>query len=304
MLDEKIEPMLAYSSPPFDSPRHLFEIKWDGARGILFLRDRHIRLQSRRLLDITYRYPELGGLYRHVKGRNAILDGELVVLSQGRPDFHILQQREQASDPVKIGLLARQIPATFIAFDVLYHNDAKLLHLPLSQRKEILHGMLEESAQLLESRYIQEQGKSFFREVVAQGLEGVMGKALDSPYLVGQRSRHWLKIKPRGTATCFIVGYLPGRGVRRQTFGSLALATMEPAGWRFRGMVGSGFSAADLKEILAQLQELQVASPAIPLVGTPKGIIWVKPARRCVVTFQEETPRGHFRGPVFIRLIE
>ena len=85
MLDEQIAPMLAYSSPPFDSPRHLFEIKWDGARGILFLRDRHIRLQSRRLLDITGRYPELAGLYRQIKGRNAILDGELVVLSRDGP---------------------------------------------------------------------------------------------------------------------------------------------------------------------------------------------------------------------------
>lgn len=131
-----------------------------------------------------------------------------------------------------------------------------------------------------------------------------MGKALDSPYLVGQRSRHWLKIKTRGTATCVIVGYLPGRGARGQTFGSLALATEDPGGWRFRGMVGSGFNAADLKEITAQLQELRVAAPAIPLVGTPKGIIWVKPTRRCTVTFQEETPRGHFRAPVFIRLIE
>jgi DNA ligase D-like protein (predicted ligase) len=304
MLDEKIEPMLAYSSSPFDSPRHLFEIKWDGARGILFLRDRRIRLQSRRLLDITHRYPELAGLHRHIKGRNAILDGELVVLSQGRPDFGILQQREQASDPVKIALLARQIPATFIAFDVLYHNDAKLLHLPLSQRKEILRDTLEDSPGLVESGYIMEQGKSFFREVVAKGLEGVMAKALDSPYLVGQRSRHWLKIKDRGTATCFIVGYLPGRGARRQTFGSLALATMDPSGWRFRGMVGSGFSNVDLKEISAQLQELRVESPAVPLAGTPKGIIWVKPARRCLVSFQEETPRGHFRAPVFIRLIE
>ena len=304
MLDEKIAPMLAYSSPPFDSPRHLFEIKWDGARGILFLRDRHIRLQSRRLLDITGRYPELAGLYRQIKGRNAILDGELVVLSQGRPDFHILQQREQASDPVKIDLLSQQTPATFIAFDVLYHNDAKLLHLPLSQRKEILQGLLEESPGIVESRHIQEQGTSFFREVVAQGLEGVMAKALDSPYLVGQRSRHWLKIKPRGTATCFIVGYLPGRGARRQTFGSLALATMDPDGWRFRGMVGSGFNAADLKEIAAQLQGLRVASPVIPQAGAPKGIIWVNPTRRCTVAFQEETPRGHFRAPVFIRLME
>jgi DNA ligase D-like protein (predicted ligase) len=304
MLDEKIAPMLAYSSPPFDSPRHLFEIKWDGARGILFLRDRRIRLQNRRLQDITARYPELAGLHRQIKGRNAILDGELVVLSQGRPDFRSLQQREQVADPVKIGLLAQQIPATFIAFDVLFHNDAKLLHLPLSRRKEILQDIMQESPGLVESRYIREQGKSFFREVVAQGLEGVMAKALESPYLVGQRSRYWLKIKPRGQAACVIVGYSPGRGARRPSFGSLALATMEAGGWRFRGMVGSGFSAADLESISARLQELQVASPAIPLAGTPKGITWVKLRLRCLVSFQEETPRGHFRAPAFIRLLE
>jgi ATP-dependent DNA ligase len=79
---------------------------------------------------------------------------------------------------------------------------------------------------------------------------------------------------------------------------------MDPDSWRFRGMVGSGFNAADLKEISAQLQRLRVASPVIPQAGVPKGIIWVNPTRRCTVAFQEETPRGHFRAPVFIRLLE
>ena len=207
MLDETIVPMLAYSSPPFDSSRHLFEIKWDGTRCILFVRDQSVRLQNRRLQDTTARYPDLAGLHRQIKGRNAILDGELVVLSQGRPDFPRLQQREQVADPMKIGLVARQIPATYIVFDVLYHNDEKCLHLPVRQRKEILTDLLLESAHMVESSYVLEQGRSFYREVVAQGLEGVMGKALDSPYLVGQETRHWLKIKPRGKAACFIVGY-------------------------------------------------------------------------------------------------
>jgi bifunctional non-homologous end joining protein LigD len=304
MLDAKIAPMLAYSSPPFDSPRHLFEIKWDGTRCILFLRDRDIRLQNRRLQDITARYPDLAGLYRQIKGRNAILDGELVVLSQGRPDFRKLQQREQVTDPMKIGLMALQVPATYIVFDVLFHDDEKCIHLPLSRRKEILRGLLEESAEVVESRYLQEQGKSFYREVVAQGLEGVMAKALDSSYLVGQRSRHWLKIKPRKTATCFIVGYSQGQGARRESFGSLALTTREVEGWRFRGMVGTGFNAAELEEITGRLKELKVKSPATPLAEAPPGIIWVKPELRCEVTFQEETPRGHFRAPAFKRLVE
>jgi bifunctional non-homologous end joining protein LigD len=75
-------------------------------------------------------------------------------------------------------------------------------------------------------------------------------------------------------------------------------------GWRFRGMVGSGFSAGELEEIAARLQALKVEAPAVPLDETPTGIIWVKPELGCEVTFQEETPRGHFRAPGFIRLIE
>jgi bifunctional non-homologous end joining protein LigD len=304
LLTARIAPMLAYSSPPFDSPRHLFEIKWDGTRCLMFVRDHSVRLQNRRLQDITARYPEFAGLYRQIKGKNAILDGELVVLSQGRPDFRTLQQREQVADPVKISLLAQRIPATYMAFDVLYHDDKECLHFPLRQRKEILRDILAASDQVVESGYIRGQGKSFYRETVAQGLEGVMAKALDSPYLIGRRSRWWLKIKPRGTAKCFIAGYSQGQGARRQFFGALALATPGGEGWDFRGMVGSGFTVADLEKISGRLQELRVKSPVMPLTGAPRGITWVRPELRCEVTFQEETPRGHFRAPAFKRLIE
>lgn len=304
LLTEKIAPMLAYSSPPFDSPRHLFEIKWDGTRCILFVQDQSNRLQNRRLQDITPRYPDLAGLHRQIDARNAILDGELVVLSEGRADFRKLQQREQVVDPMKIGLVAKQLPATYIVFDVLYHNDETCLHLPLSRRKEILTDILKESEQLVESGYVEARGLSFYREVVARGLEGVMAKALDSPYLIGKRSRHWLKIKPRDKAVCFIVGYSEGQGTRRESFGSLALATREKKGWRFRGMVGSGFSAVELREIKTRLAALAQPSPVPHLDEAPPGITWVKPKLRCEVTFQEETPRGHFRAPAFIRLIE
>jgi ATP-dependent DNA ligase len=104
-----------------------------------------------------------------------------------------LQQREQASDPVNRPPGPAN-PGDFIAFDVLYHNDAKLLHLHLSQRKEILQDMLGETAGLVESRY-PGTGQMFFREVVAR-IWRVMAKALDSPYCSGPKSRHWLKIKP------------------------------------------------------------------------------------------------------------
>jgi DNA ligase D-like protein (predicted ligase) len=303
LLTEKIAPMLAYSSKPFDSVKHLFEIKWDGSRCLLFLQDGRIRLQNRRLQDITGRYPELGGLAEKFRINNAILDGELVVLSEGQADFRRLQQREQLSDPFKIDLMSRRLPATYIAFDLLFLNDRRYLEVPLRERKRVLRTILPDSDLVVESRFIEGQGKAFFQEAVSQGLEGIMAKALASPYLIGQRSRHWLKIKPRGAMECYVVGYSPGRGGRGETFGSLALASREPRGWLYRGLVGSGFSEAELQSLSRQLGALRVENPPAPLNETVKGIHWVRPQLRCRVSFHEITPRGHFRAPAFEGLL-
>lgn len=303
LLTDKIAPMLAYSSKPFDSDQHLFEIKWDGSRCLLFLQDGRLRLQNRRLQDITSRYPELWALGEKFRLKNVILDGEVVVLSQGKSDFRRLQEREQLGDPVKIDLMSRKLPATYIVFDVLYLNDKEYLEVPLIERKQVLRVLLPDSDLVVESQYIKEKGRAFFREAVDLGLEGIMAKAMPSPYLIGKRSRHWLKIKPRGQMEVDIVGYSPGQGGRRSSFGSLALATREPQGWVFRGMVGSGFSDSELEVLSRQLAALRVETPPIPLGEAVKGLQWVQPRLRCLVSFQELTPRGHFRAPAFERLL-
>lgn len=304
MLDDKIAPMLAYAARPFDSPQHLFEIKWDGTRCLLFIKDGKLRLQNRRLEDITFRYPEMVALPRELKARNAILDGEVVVLSQGRSVFAKLQQREQVADPLKIQLLSRQLPATYIAFDLLYLNDEKYLQVPLIERKRLLEAIMQESPYLVESRFILEKGRAFFKEAVAQGLEGVMGKALNSPYLMGTRSRHWLKIKPRGQVECYIVGYREGQGARQGLVGSLGVATQEAGMWRYRGRVGSGFSEADLAALTPRLKKLKTEVPVAPVTPPVKGMVWVRPELRCKVSFHEETAQGHFRAPVFEGMLE
>src|SRR3990172_3178059 len=106
-----IHPMLAKSSPPFDSENHTFELKWDGTRCIAFLDRDNVRLQNRRLLDITYRYPEFQELNKKLNVKSAALDGEIVVLENGRPDFERLQQRQHIEDPWKIEILSGLIPA-------------------------------------------------------------------------------------------------------------------------------------------------------------------------------------------------
>jgi len=305
MFDRKIPPMLAYSAAePFDSRDHIFEIKWDGTRCILFLRHGEVRLQNRRLLDITHRYPELvRRLPEAVRAEEAILDGELVVLRSGRPHFPSLQQREHVSDPFKAELLAKELPATYMVFDILLLDGQDCTRRPLLERKEILQRVVTESDSVLQSRFVEERGRAFYEGVVKEGFEGMMAKRKDSPYLIGKRSRHWLKVKPRGVATCHIVGYTEGEGERRSSFGALVLATREGGRWIFRGKVGTGFKGEDLKRLKALLSPLRIESPPFEDIPPVKGVRWVEPLYRCEVLFQEETREGRFRAPVFRRLL-
>jgi bifunctional non-homologous end joining protein LigD len=292
--------MLAYAAPgPFDSERHLFEIKWDGARCLLFLKAGAIRLQNRRLETITHRYPELGGLSRQLAAQDAILDGELVALKDGQPSFPRLQQREQVADPTKIGLLSQSMPVTYVAFDILWLNGGQVTAQPLLARKELLADIVRETPQLILSRFVRGPGAAYFREVVSRGLEGVMAKTVAGPYLIGRRSRFWLKIKPRQHKVCTVIGYTTGSGSRAATLGALLVATREGHAWRYRGKVGSGFDTAALAELTARLQELKTPTPPLPQPPRVRGVHWARPGLVVRVSFQEETDRGHFRAPVF-----
>lgn len=304
MLDEKISPMLAYSSNPFNSSKHIFEIKWDGTRCIMFIDRKSLRLQNRRFVDITYRYPELIEVSKEVEAKNAILDGEIVIFYNGKPDFNMLQQREHIEDLLKIKIFSKSMPATYIVFDILYLNDKRCIEMPLIERKELIKKILNNSSSILESRYIYENGIKYFKEAVKLGFEGIMAKSMNSPYLIGKRSRHWLKIKPKSSRECFIIGYTRGKGERNGLIGSLAIATMEKGEWIFRGKVGSGFDGDTIKEISSRLRGLEFDKPMILNLEKRKDIIWVKPVIRCEVLFQEVTGKGYFRAPIFRRIIE
>jgi DNA ligase D-like protein (predicted ligase) len=322
-LNKKIRPMLAHSAEPFDSPRHLFEIKWDGTRCIAFISKgaRHVRqgesasgttvplrLQNRRLLDITYRYPELNVITKPFRGKSAILDGELVVFVKGRPSFQKLQEREHAERPFQIKLLCQYLPATLVAFDIIYLNGRALVTEPLWKRKEILSENFKDERflpHLIVADYILERGKKYFREASRFGFEGVMAKALQSPYLIGQRSRWWLKIKARLSARCHICGYLKTRGRKEEPFGSLILGEYKNGDLVYRGRVGSGFTSEDFLSIYERLKSFrQARSPFREIIPFQKEIVWLRPVLECLVKYQEETPHGRFRAPIFQGLVD
>jgi ATP-dependent DNA ligase len=137
-----VTPMLAKPGMPFDSDEHLFEVKWDGTRTLVFVDQDGYRLVNRRQADMTDRYPEFAFLRNMPRG--TVLDGEMVVLCDGKPDFALLQSREHLALPRKIQSLAQTLPATLIVFDQLYENYKPLTARPLSERRERLRQLVED----------------------------------------------------------------------------------------------------------------------------------------------------------------
>src|SRR6266849_9192680 len=193
-LPRFVPPMLAKSGVPFDSPEHLFELKWDGTRVLAFVDTRGHRLVNRHRADVTERYPELRFLDHLPAGM--VLDGEVVVLRQGKPDFRLLLCRNQARASLKIQSLARTFPATYIVFDLLYDRFESLTALPLRARRQRLEAVVRACAspRLVFSEGIVGSGRAFFEAVCRQGLEGIVAKRLDGRYRPGRRA--WVKIKP------------------------------------------------------------------------------------------------------------
>lgn len=140
LFEEKnIAPMLiGADGGAFDDMDYLFEIKWDGERCIAYLDPKAgTELRNKRNVKMLPKVPELSEIHKQVTKR-CILDGELMVLKDGKPDFFEIQRRSLMSNRFRIELAAKQYPATFIAYDILYLDGKDVTLQPLEQRKALL----------------------------------------------------------------------------------------------------------------------------------------------------------------------
>jgi ATP-dependent DNA ligase len=201
VLPNLIKPMLAVESrEPFDSDRHLFEIKWDGIRCLAFIENGRARLQSRESIDITAQFPELVGLADLPGG--TVLDGELVAMENGKPSLGGIQRRVQLQDQNRIALLSQASPVVYVVFDLLYLRGESTIAQPLLERRQALERLVSASRadRMILSEAVIGQGRDLFRAVGRLGLEGVMAKSLDGQYRPGKRTALWRKIKRQNYA--------------------------------------------------------------------------------------------------------
>ena len=288
-----IKPMLAtLVREPFDHPEWLFEVKWDGYRALAEIQDGKVALYTRNQISLNKKFSPITDALQKL-GFEAVLDGEIVVVDdQGRPNFQMLQNYQKSGS----GHLL------YYVFDLLFFAGHDLTNLPLLRRKELLKKILPADQYLKFSDHVREEGVLFFQVVAAKGLEGIVAKHSQSAYLLGGRSRQWLKIKTQLTQEGVIAGFTEPRGGRKY-FGSLVLGVYAGDELIYIGHSGGGFGAANLKKIHARLQPLirpECPFKVEPPAATP--VTWVRPELVCEVTFAGWTEEGLLRHPVFSRL--
>ena len=234
-----VEPQLARGAAALPvGPEWCYEQKYDGFRAIAFVDGDQLVLQSRGAKDLTRYFPELAlppGRY--------VLDGEIVIDGDGPGEaFGALQQRIHPAAS-RIERLARELPASFVAFDLLELDGQELLDQPFERRRE----GLEQLAGVRRSELVRDPAEA---QRWLEQTEGVVAKRLDAAYAPGKRTA-MVKVKRLRTIDCVVVGYRPG--VDPDTVGSLILGLYRPDGQLQPVGHSSAFSAKRKRELPGEL---------------------------------------------------
>jgi bifunctional non-homologous end joining protein LigD len=267
-MPRRVQPMLAIlaANLPHDGKNWAFEYKWDGVRAIAYKDRATWRIESRNLLDITKRYPELLALRGALGNRTAVLDGEIIALDDShRPSFPLLQRRMHVNDASQIARLVKTVPIAFVLFDVLYLDGKSLVDEPYTTRRQILEdlSLTAEHVQLTPSHA--NRGEQLLNSARKNGLEGIVAKRLDSIYEVGRRSPNWLKIKIIQRQEFVIAGWTGESTGLANRIGTMLLGYHDSDGrLHYAGHVGTGLSSKDHTPLVAKFKKL--ARPTNPFV--------------------------------------
>lgn len=292
LFEEKsLSPMLiTQMQEPFNDDSWIYELKLDGCRCIGYFDQNGTCLRNKRNMELLPRFPELKDLHRNVSERT-VLDGELVVLRDGVPDFFELQRRTLLTERFKIELAAKKHPASFVAYDCLYKDRHSIMDRPLIERKKVLQSSVSENGLIAISRYIPTDGIGLFHAADEKELEGVVAKRAASLYYPGRRTKDWIKFKRMADEEFVVCGYIRKSG---RTF-SIILGKYHNGTFLYKGHVTLGVT----KEAVSQLRE----SGIIPFTALPAGAgnesaVWVYPDRVCTVEYMPNT-KNSLRQAVF-----
>ena len=296
-LPKKLAPELATlvdSTPRGDDWR--YEIKFDGYRMLGRIEDGNVKLFTRNGHDWTAKLPQLEKALAGLSLEKAWLDGEIVIPDErGVPSFQLLQNAFDSGKSAAI---------VYYLFDLPYLNGFDLRDVPVEERRGALKSLLRDNEDTI-LRYsddFEESPDALLNSACSMQMEGLIGKRLGSAY-VSRRSDDWIKLKCSHRHEFVVIGFSEPKG-SRSGFGALLLGLNDEVSGqlRYAGKVGTGFSEATLKTILAQLTPLKTST--VPVANPPKGVDakgvhWLTPSLLAEVSYAEMTNDGAVRHAVF-----
>ena len=255
-VNPPFEPMLAKLTRELPAGGDVvYEPKWDGFRCVVFRDGDDLDLQSRNQRPLLRYFPELREPMLEQLPERVVLDGELVVSNERGLDFDALQLRQHPAES-RVKKLAAEIPASYVAFDVLALGDDSMLDVPFSKRRAALEKMLGNARQPLfvtPATMSRDVAADWFKRFEGAGFDGVVAKPLTDTYHPGQRAM--VKVKHERTCDCVVAGYRvhkDGNGV-----GSLLVGLYDDDGSLHHVGVASGMAAKLRTELQEDVEPLR-----------------------------------------------
>jgi ATP-dependent DNA ligase len=303
-----MEPMLAAPQDEMpDGNGWVYEPKWDGFRTLVHREGDRVTLISRGARDMTRYFPELLEPVRLLPAPSCVIDCEIVIVTRNGLDFDALQQRIHPADS-RVRMLSQSTPARIVAFDVIAEAGRDLRPEPLRERRDRLEALLErvtEPIHLTPYTDDVDVAREWFQLFEGAGLDGVIAKRGDQPYVPGKRL--WVKVKHERTGECVVIGWRWDK--ERKALGSLLLGLYTDDGTLHYVGHTSSFDARTRLDLLQTLAPLKVEETATPerMGRRPGGLSrwsrggesgdWemVRPELVCEVAFEKLQSGERFR---------
>ncbi|NUP11108.1 MAG: DNA ligase D [Polyangiaceae bacterium] len=301
----KVSPMLCTPDDLPSAGRYLYELKMDGVRVLAQKSESGVSLYYRSGRPATASYPEIARAVGGLAARSVVLDGEILAFDdKGKPSFERLATRIHRAPKTDLKHALADVPVVYMVFDLLGIGDLDLRPLPLVARKALLRELLPAPGVLRVLDHLEGKGDVLLAFCRENGLEGVVAKRMDSPYVDGPaRTAHWIKTKCTTEAEFVVVGYTEGEGTRRR-LGALELASYEGDDLVRRGRVGSGLNEDRVDKLLALLgplaSDVPTAKGEYEPVPAPRKLFHVEPKIVVRVRFLEWSEDGVLRHSVFL----
>ncbi|MCK4910380.1 MAG: ATP-dependent DNA ligase [Thermodesulfovibrionales bacterium] len=288
------------------------EVKYDGMRCQIHKSGNDVQIFSRNLERMTHMFPEVVQATLELSAESLIYEGEALAYDEATGDLLPFQTTMQRRRKHNIESKAGEFPLKVFAFELLYLDGEDYTVKSYETRHKTLANLLDKSSQQVIDTALMKivddpkEINAIFNSYIEKGLEGIIAKRLDAPYIAGARNFNWIKLKRSykselaDSIDVCIIGYYAGKGKRaRFGLGALLGAVYEPGPDTFKSVskIGTGFTEAALKEYFRMLDEIKLTEKPLRVDSDMEPDFWVEPKYVVTVTADEITrSRMHTAG--------